>query len=89
MEDGWDNERTLQRTRSRCSVTARDCCGFYVLHGAYQTVVCYIIDVRYVFWKTFSIFKKNPARRAAYLKCNDICVSHEDSGTSYLFTLMY
>lgn len=41
------------------------------------------------FEKLFLFSKKNPARTAAYLKCNDICVSHEDNGTSYLFTLMY
>ena len=37
----------------------------------------------------FPIFKKSAARRSAYLKCNDLFVSHEGKDTSYLFPLKY
>ena len=65
-------------------------CGHHVLHGAYKTaqsVKSWTLDR---FLKIcFSIFKKSPAKRSAYLKCNDFFVSHKGKDTSYLFPFKY
>ena len=65
-------------------------CGLHVIHGAYKTPQFVASWKLGKFLKNcFSIFKKSPTRRAAYLKCNDLFPLHEGKGTSYLFPLKY
>ena len=90
LEDGQSNKWIMQITRSKLKLQEMGSCGLHVFHGAYkaaQSVTSWKLDN---FLKNcFCIFKKSPARRSAYLKCNDLLVSHGAKDISYLFPLKY
>ena len=60
------------------------------MHGAYKTALSTTDWKLDKFLKAcYSIFKKLPARRADYLRSNDLLDSHDGKDTSYLFPMKH
>ena len=60
------------------------------MHGAYKTALSTTDWKLDKFLKAcYSIFKKSPARRADYLRSNDLLDSHDGKDTSYLFPMKH
>ena len=65
-------------------------CGLHVLHGAYQTAHKKTTwEVQKVLKALHGIFKKSPARRADYLKDNDLVSNDDDNQMKLYFPLKF